>query len=441
LFSALIFFAAMGCFFLFRASNGSVPEMELPFVANQLLSQTSVYLDKSDPEYLDLLGNSIGVSQGKIKDVQHYVLSKRSMNRFESGLLAALDKSSLEAARLKGEKKKNYFAVNVLAPYLTMLLQKKQLPENLGRRIAEDFAENFGMIRGENPLVALSSCIDSYNRGDACNVDSLHLMNESLETQGFVLQLSLDDANANLLQIRDTVADVRWDDTGRVRVILARRVIPGMLPPLLGYSEIAVPRVIIIENMGDAFAGSRKDAFEKGDFAYADKRFEDYWRAMGLNLTLERANEIHRILLERDFKGKSGRRIARSLMMETALHEAKHKTDNYDAPWLTLNLDAEFSAHVTAAIFCDAPFASLASAIDRLQNFYVNLGDAVMGRATAALWRVAENAVSRNYTSGQLRGELVQVYSDYRTERELLPLPPLDAYKDRIVPAVYSYFR
>ena len=87
---------------------------------------------------------------------------------------------------------------------------------------------------------------------------------------------------------------------------------------------------------------------EQGEFyrKYGDKRFERFWRYLGLDLSLQKASEIYNRLLKNDLGGKNFAYIKRVEELNTAIHETKHIVDQIEHPELTLNLDAEFSAHV-----------------------------------------------------------------------------------------------
>ena len=143
------------------------------------------------------------------------------------------------------------------------------------------------------------------------------------------------------------------------------------MPSKSGYYTIGMRYVIILDDMVAARAESDSLELEKGGLyrKYVDKRFELFWRYLGLNMTLQKASEIYNLLLKKDFGGKSIAYIKRAEELNTTIHEIKHIVDQIEHPELTLNLDAEFSAHVTEAIFSPAPNVALLSAIQRMENY------------------------------------------------------------------------
>lgn len=158
-------------------------------------------------------------------------------------------------------------------------------------------------------------------------------------------------------------------------MLKTKRFIPGLLPFKAGYNNAATHFVVVID---DAIENSTEEYLRelKNDFfKYNDNRYNRYWHSIGLpQLDLLKASAIYTKLLEKDYKGKSRDCIKQSQEIETAIHEAKHQVDGIEHPELTLNFDAEFSAHVTSAIFSPSPHVALLSAIQRMDRFGITIG-------------------------------------------------------------------
>jgi len=420
-----------------------MPEMKVEVLTLQLISHTNFYLDQTDDEYLSLVGHSLGVSKNRVKALQKYIGQTRNERELEHNAKESIKQSLIELSAMKKENRKKSFLTQVLAPYLTITLKEIHLDQSIEERIFQEFEINFGNEKNSSPLKEIIDATKNYHRGESFNVDFLHAINQVFIWKGYYLDYNL-ESTANIFKIKDRIIDdLIWNDTTKISVLLLKRVIPGILDSKLGYSTIATKNVVVIEDPLNQIAEvylqelKRINSLEK----FNDLRFEKYWKKAGLSLSLDIADQIYKNLLTRDFAGKNKKEIIKALEMEIALHEAKHKADNYDAPHQTLNLDREFGAHVTAAIYSEAPFMALYSAIERIQNFYFHLNEERMQENTVALWEIARKALDSSYTKETLRHDLYILYTKYRTIRENEPLPLLGPYQEKIVSAIWEYYK
>ena len=156
---------------------------------------------------------------------------------------------------------------------------------------------------------------------------------------------------------------------------------------------------------------------------------------------MEKASKIYKTLMKKDFAGHTKTYIKTALSMETAIHEAKHLVDQIEHPELTLNLDAEFSAHVTSAIFNPAPRAALLSAIRRMENYAMYHRLSRMNEVARKLWEMAmRSAGGEIYTEDSLRRDLIHLYNDYRTIRENAFFEPLGDFNEKIVRKIAEHY-
>ena len=175
---------------------------------------------------------------------------------------------------------------------------------------------------------------------------------------------------------------------------------------------------------------------EKGDLyrKYGDKRYEIFWKYLGLSQNLAKAGEIYNTLMKKDFGGKSKAYIKRIEEINTAIHEAKHIVDQIEHPELTLNLDAEFSAHVTEAIYSPAPNVALLEAIQRMEKYAMYQRQPYLNDVVYKMWMIADrSAYDEQYTNDSLRVDLMHLYESYRTIRENAYFEPLDEFYEKIV--------
>jgi hypothetical protein len=208
------------------------------------------------------------------------------------------------------------------------------------------------------------------------------------------------------------------------------------MPSKKGYFVIGMRYVIVLDDMIAVQAEADSLELQKGDLfrKYADKRYERFWRYLGLDQTLAKASDVYNILLKKDFGGKSIAYIKRVEQINTSIHEAKHIVDQIEHPELTLNLDAEFSAHVTEAIYSPSPNVALLSAIQRMENYAMLQRQPYLNDVVKKMWLMANrSAYEKQYTNDSLRVDLMRLYENYRTIRENAYFDPLDNFFEKIV--------
>jgi hypothetical protein len=144
----------------------------------------------------------------------------------------------------------------------------------------------------------------------------------------------------------------------------------------------------------------------------------------------------------KDFVKSNFKQIKTALIIQTAIHEAKHKIDEYEAPDQRLSVDNEVSAHLTAAIFSSCPFNGLNSAIGRMEGFSRNVRSRTLNNMIRQLSNLEVSSLNKkNYGSEQLREDLRRIYANYRTiggNSELIDLGDFESY---VVGEVYRGFR
>ena len=97
-------------------------------------------------------------------------------------------------------------------------------------------------------------------------------------------------------------------------------------------------------------------------------------------------------------------------------------------------MDAEFSAHVTEAIFSPVPNVALLSAIQRMENYAMVQRQPYLNQVVVKLWTMAKrSSYEKQYTNDSLRIDLADLYNNYRTIRENACFEPLDEFAAKIV--------
>lgn len=438
-------YIALFLFFLFTGCS-EYPEMDEDILAYHVFSADQMDLENDDDEYIDLLAKSFGMTPKSVKKIQKFILSKKTESSLLYGFESAMHAKVVELLG-SNDNARNDFVVNVLAPYLNVLSKNKFYKSGIDRKIFErDICALFGKFFYEpqenNSLRAFMDDIYRYNNGGVSSTDYINQLNEVLLKKNLFVDLNA-LSYLNVLAVDDVVLSPTPYKNKSVSVVALKRIMPGLLPSKLGYYVAGADRVVVLNDMVDFVAEAKILEIEQNRFfsKYEDKRFVKFWRSIGLDLSLEKASKIYNQLMKKDFLGKPKKFVTQTMSMEVAIHEAKHLVDQIEHPELTLNLDAEFSAHVTAAIFNPAPNAALFSAIDRIAGFAMHHRLAVMNDVTRKLWTMAQrSAYEESYSSDSLRLDLLRLYCDYRTVREQASFGSLVDFNRQIASKVAEHY-
>ena len=424
---------------LFFAACSEYPDMEPDILAQHIYSQNPIELGSSNKEYVAMLAKSFGMNEGAIIAVQKHILSKKTTDKMKSDYEKAIYEKAVKLEQQNGESARKDFVVNVLAPYLDALSRNeiyKSGPDNesFERIVSNLYGKFFPDDGAAQSLFAFMNAAKVYFSGESFNVDLKNTVNRNLLKYGLFLDFEL-QSMASILKVQDTLLPMTAYKGDSLAAINLKRFIPGLMPSKAGYYTIGMNYVVALDDMIAARAESDSLELEQGEFyrKYGDKRFEHFWRYLGLDLSLQKASEIYNRLLKKDLGGKNFAYIKRVDELNTAIHETKHIVDQIEHPELTLNLDAEFSAHVTEAIFSPAPNAALLSAIQRMENYAMVQRQPYLNQVVVKLWTMAKrSAYEEQYTDDSLRIDLTDLYNNYRTIREKAYFEPLDEFAEKV---------
>lgn len=425
------------CTALFFGCDSS-PKMEKDIEANFIWEQANFDLSDTGDEFIQLLAKSFGISENHVREIRERILSKKTTAKLRADDLFARSKILAELERQKSPDVGS-FVVNILAPYLNDIVGKRTAV--LER---ETFAL-FGKIFSEgspNTLERFVETVKAYNAGGTFHADFLNDFNETLARRGFFADYIV-ESNVNILKISDTLLPPTHYRNDSVTILLLSRITPSLMDSKSGYATIGSSKVIVLDDMLSLVAESHKTELDSlENFAkYTDPRFEKFWHSIGLDLSTAEASRIYLQLLEKDFREKSMRFLKESSKISTAIHEAKHAADRIDHPELTLNIDAEFSAHATTILYAASPNAELASAIIRMENFAYHIHSEQLNSVVKDLWNLARQATSdQAFTNDSLRNSVRTLYQNYRTLREGKSFEPLDEFENQIVSGLVKKF-
>lgn len=424
----------------FLISCSSDVKMEPDILAYHMYSQAQIDLDSKNKESVALLAKSFGMKESEVIEIQKHILSKKTGSTLRWSFMAGIENKIAHLAKEKSAKSREDFVVNVLEPYLNLLvrnelqtvgLESQNLQDVICRLFAKYFSEG-----GQNSLTVFINDVRLYFDGGISTIENLHALNATLLNYGYFIDCEY-TSYLNILKVKDEILPETPYGNSAVRILNLRRFIPGLLPPKSGYYTIESNIVIVLDDMVARSAEETMAEMVREDFVkYADRRFNAFWHSIGLNLDVFRASQIYMELVKRDFAGKDFEYVKNAGVVGVAIHEAKHLVDHIEQPELTLNLDREFNAHVVQAIYGIAVYSELFAAIDRMQNYAMHNRVHVLNDVTRKLWEMAiRSAEDSSYTVEVLRRDLKELYNNYRSIREHAQFGSLDKF-EKIADAV-----
>lgn len=417
----------------------SRPRQKTPVIAFTVIQHAVIDLTKGPDDFADTLSKYFGTTRSEGLKLIDYVDDHNDRKLVAADAALAVEKSLKDIEKEPPSRGREEFAIEVLAPYLQFVLHGNELAPDRQREIADRYAQAF-MLRDEiNGLSTIAASIRSYQTGGSFHADSLNLFNNQIMPYGYLFQVDNRYRQACLLDIVDTILPPRkWRDS-TLWMIEVGRAAPCYLGSDFGYSTMHCPYVVVVKDRIRQEAEeirAQLDTSWHGTF-HPDKQLSArIWRSIGLEMSRDQADRIVLALLRRDFQGRNADQISLSLETETAIHEAKHKTDDIDLPTMVLNSDCEVSAHLTQAICGNTPYHALVDAIRRVDGFYANSGDPILGALLLRLWNIAKRAESPSFGADSLRARLTETYSLFVTESSRTQLPPLDGFRDALAPAI-----
>ena len=250
------------------------------------------------------------------------------------------------------------------------------------------------------------------------------------------MEYDLRRAYANIFKIERAIcADEEWKRGEKISIFILKRIYPNILKSHLGYAPAWHSDVVVIKDLFYNIAKEyKKELKEKMPLRpYRDYTHKALWNSMNLNIDLERANRIRYELAYKDLNGFSLSQIEKNLILQTAIHEAKHRIDEIEMPSMRLNLDLEVSARLTETIFGVYPFLGLRTLIEWTEAYYHSTKYIKLRYLLAELWVLADESLKEDYTEKFLRAELLKVYENYSTIQEEVNFIDLAEFEERMV--------
>ena len=416
--------------------DGEMPEMKMPYIALNMVFRTQIVIT-DDNDYLESLERQSGMSRSKIKKLFKYLLKNTTKNEVIENANNEISKSLKEFRSLPENRRLNFYTINILAPYLTMVVNDFAVNDAEEEEIQAIFAELFNVPQNiTNPLAELKEDTYRYNHEGTSNLSYRYEFNNYLRSKGFYLEYDLRRVYANIFKIERAICtDEEWKHGEKISIFILKRIYPNIIKSHLGYAPAWHSDVVVIKDFFYNIAKEyEKELKEKMPLIpYRDYNYQKLWNSMNLNIDLERANRIRYELAYKDLNGFSLSQIEKNLILQTAIHEAKHRIDEIEMPSMRLNLDLEISARLTEAIFGVYPSLGLRTLIEWTEAYYHSTKYIKLRYLLAELWVLADESLKEDYTEKFLRAELLKIYENYSTIQEEVNLIDLAEFEERMV--------
>ena len=401
---------------LLASCSDSKVEQKTEFVTYTMSQFTIFDLSNKEKKYKEWLNKTFGSSLDQIDDVLEYAKNVRTKERLVSDVNAQL-LENIHSKKKDGDNEKiDDFVVNVLTPYLWLLRNEYYVSSRADELIKERYVEYFGLSEGKNGLQSLINSFTEYQNGGFYSNDSIRLINDAIVGRGYYLKFDPNSKYVCVFDVDDTLYRPVADDIYDFTVYLIKRRIPCALPSELGYSSNGAKDVVVIRDniekrLEEVIKNSNDDSF----LYYKTSRMNSIWRSCGLDMDLSKANAIFKKLDSLDFKDKTVESIFADLVLETAIHEAKHKYDEFLNPEFGYNWDSEISAHFAQIMFSNTPYHSLIDGIRRVEGFANVSVDENNSAVVNGLWSIAIQAAENNLTKDDVRRQVYDLYLQYQT--------------------------
>ncbi|MBN2358217.1 MAG: hypothetical protein JXR83_02110 [Deltaproteobacteria bacterium] len=420
-----------------KAEPGAVTSQNSTYLAFAMASGSGVDYDSIDEvDYLDRLARAYMVPRA---DVERAVYESLIQDRGELVAKAAgvveLNLAGVDAATPE------QFAVNVLLPYLTLVVTGSNLAEKHDAQVAAAFRKKFGGDADPAPLPTLVEKFRAFLKGE--DFDTQHLLRVNTELKKQSLWLYLQEGHASIYKLLDQKVDVNSRGLQRVRAM--QRLGVSLIPVSNALSVYQDPDVMLVV---DAL---RRRQLEVADTTGGGKRFLTFskftiesWRELELPLDEGKAYAAVEALVRSAFEQQSPDQVAAALFRGAAIHATKRKWDEAAAEaaeWVAM--DFEIASSLTEIALGPAPAYGLVFLIERLQDFYAEQSRAVEGarlseEGLAQLhdllkksWQLALEVQEQHKPAKDLQAAARELYKRYRPANGK-SLTDIEAYRSEI---------
>ncbi len=405
--------------------------------------------DSNNPTYMAFaLLTGAGIDYEKIGERQHIHALARSYGvsdfQIENGIWETLtrdwddilgDAEKIISLALASKSiDKSVFMSNAMLPYLTLLSRGRTIPADLENKIWESFGNVF-----PNPNNSTSIFTDYINRFkeyvSGTPLENKYMISVNQILKPYHFRLSMDMNHCAIYSLLETIIPI--DTLGISDILMQKRVGVSLIGFEMGQatyadSNVTLTSEYIVDETNDIKVVLSTDSLPKSFKPAANV----LWKNIGLGLNVNRANNIYRTLLRKEFSNTDAN-VIKMIIRDVSTHELKHK---YDETVLSkkqrISMDAEISAHLAEVICGGIPIYGLFCYINRLQYFYSSVDQIQIKTKLKPLiteaWSLAINLESGKSSEKDIVSILKLRYANYTTLTGY-KLPALGAFENSLI--------
>jgi len=420
-----------------QGEAGAVTSGNANYLAFALSSGGGIdYGSIGSEDYLDRLARAYMVPRPDVERAIYQCLTQDKADVIKKA--AALVETNLAASDAATPEQ---FAINVLLPYLTLVVTGSSLAEPFDAKVAAAFQKKFVGDGKDESLTMLVEKFRAFLKGEL--FDTQHLLRVDAVLKKQSLWLFVQEGHASIYKLLEQKIEV--GGRGLQRVLALQRLGVSLIPVSNGLSIYQDPDVMLVV---DAL---KRRQLEVADVLGQGKRiitFSKYaietWRELALPLDEGKAYAAVESLVRLAFDKQSPDQVAAALFRSAAIHETKRKWDEA-APaageWVAL--DFEVAAALTDITLGPVPAYSLVFLIDRLHEFVADQSRAAEGAKLSEeglaqlrallkqCWQLALDAQENRKQAKDLQAAAREMYNGYRAANGK-PLSDLDSYRNEI---------
>jgi hypothetical protein len=366
-------------------------------------------LERVDEEFsLSLAERSLGITRA--------TLLSGYLALFRMGMDGLLDSLAGQIRANLRETDPARFAAHVVYPFLALLHHQTLLPPELASAILTGFCQAFPECKDGNPLRKVVTYYKRVINGATALPEPEIEFNRILRSAS--LYLRCDPGRAELYRVSPAAIPIRAQGIGKVVVL--ERGVPFFLGPEMGLSILGDPDVYVTRDYAVEFSGRMREflAGGKQPFGYRPEA-DAFWGREKIAMDRGRADSIMARLFRIEYGRRDPSRWQKDFLTMLAVHEVRHKWDEYrrrGPRWIT---DLEYLAHVSEILCGPLPLRSLMGTIRRMEDFCGEIRDpsaraAYVGEIRA-LWVLAEMVADGRLDADAMRERVAKRYAGYVT--------------------------
>jgi hypothetical protein len=405
------------------------------YVGFALLTGTGIDYDAiGNRQYVRQLARQYAISDVEIENGLWELLT-RDWDEVLAATVTMI-RTNIEAV-LSGDRRA--FVANVMQPYFVLLSRDRTIPADAEKTVFESFDALFPPKReGARSLEIFVKAFKRSRISDArFSPADVNAFNRHLEQYGFLADLEPEVS----IWYQVAGSPVATESKGIGDLLMCRRVgvvlpVEGEIAPDGRGSDIMLSYDDIAADAGEITAALGSDTIRK---AYGSDD-NALWNSIGCRMRADRADSLRHLIVRKSFSEKSMPQVFPILARNAAIRGLKRKWDVLASPKTDfLNVDADFSAYIAAAVYGDHIAYGLLEFVNRMQWYCRDINDTHVRSTLQPIviegWKLVQETAEGKTGESDLRKRLIALYDSVVLLRGG-KLPPLETFETTVLRSV-----